>query len=913
MLEDATGKTAVFFGDPPGETEDQFFYTQLVPVGDLNGDGLDDAVGVNQAEGTVRLYVGVPFVGYQDTGVNVSPPVIPPQLVVRGFTDIDGDGFEDVVLGSAVQDAFLVAYGASTPDGAAVQVYNPGSARTSFQYNVADLGGATGTEVVRLAGRTFQDMDLQLQVFEIGSDRTLTEAQNVPVEELDGNAQNHKPSLVDIDGSGQPELATTQGFDTPTHVFPQETTDGVSFVGGPVLYESDDARPVGDLDGDGRHDFYVFDENTSTRYIAFGPSTLENGLSFDTEIPYGEDVVGAPQFMPQGGLGDVTDDGRPDVVLGLTDQAGETVGRRFFSVNSDGSGRTPVDVSFPRGHFFDSIVATKQVGDLNDDGAEDLAVVRSSLGQVEIFYGGASISNEPDLTLEAPVTGGNYLNVTGGDFDGDGVDDLAAGYNTGTQLDVYLGGAGIDAGVDHVINPSDFGFGGTYVPQNIGDVNGDGVDDLLATDLGFFGEQQNLAVFFGGSPLPDAPDATLQYPGGFFAGITAAAPGDLNGDGTADFVVGRPNFVGSATARGQADVYFGDSAPSFSSPDRTLRPENEDTPIFQYGFGLAGGDFDGNGQGDVAVRPAVAAPTATPSNVTVSIYEGGGSGFDDQVDRRLSVPAETGVGTDLDGDGLSNQVRGRLQTAPVPGTGADGLIQSSSSPTNALLYRPSAGPAPAAVFRAPNQDANMGNAYYNSVAAGDLTGNDRADVVFAQSDDNNDAARSSRVYRYEVPENLAPVAAADSFSTPEGQPLTVAAPGVLDNDTDGDGDALTASLVSGVSDGSLTRGRLVRVHAGHRVYRHRRVHLRGLERHRCRYGDGAASSRGQHHPRGADRRGLEPAVGAPGGGGPELWGRVLPLRERLLLRARIRIHRDRGWGRRAGRARAVRQLLGGHR
>jgi VCBS repeat-containing protein len=45
--------------------------------------------------------------------------------------------------------------------------------------------------------------------------------------------------------------------------------------------------------------------------------------------------------------------------------------------------------------------------------------------------------------------------------------------------------------------------------------------------------------------------------------------------------------------------------------------------------------------------------------------------------------------------------------------------------------------------------------------------------------------------------NDAPVAAADSYSVNEDTPLTVAAPGVLGNDTDVDGNALTAVLVSG--------------------------------------------------------------------------------------------------------------------
>jgi VCBS repeat-containing protein len=52
--------------------------------------------------------------------------------------------------------------------------------------------------------------------------------------------------------------------------------------------------------------------------------------------------------------------------------------------------------------------------------------------------------------------------------------------------------------------------------------------------------------------------------------------------------------------------------------------------------------------------------------------------------------------------------------------------------------------------------------------------------------------------------NHAPVAAGDSYSTNENTALTVSSPGVLGNDTDADGDSLTASQVSGPSHGSLS-------------------------------------------------------------------------------------------------------------
>ena len=54
------------------------------------------------------------------------------------------------------------------------------------------------------------------------------------------------------------------------------------------------------------------------------------------------------------------------------------------------------------------------------------------------------------------------------------------------------------------------------------------------------------------------------------------------------------------------------------------------------------------------------------------------------------------------------------------------------------------------------------------------------------------------------PVNDAPVAANDSYSTNEDTALTVAAPGVLGNDTDVDGNPLTAAMVAGPSHGTLT-------------------------------------------------------------------------------------------------------------
>ncbi|MGI9291943.1 MAG: Ig-like domain-containing protein, partial [Gammaproteobacteria bacterium] len=55
-----------------------------------------------------------------------------------------------------------------------------------------------------------------------------------------------------------------------------------------------------------------------------------------------------------------------------------------------------------------------------------------------------------------------------------------------------------------------------------------------------------------------------------------------------------------------------------------------------------------------------------------------------------------------------------------------------------------------------------------------------------------------------VDPNTPPVASADSYTLDQDTTLDVTAPGVLGNDTDGDGDGLTAALVSGPVNGGLT-------------------------------------------------------------------------------------------------------------
>jgi len=78
------------------------------------------------------------------------------------------------------------------------------------------------------------------------------------------------------------------------------------------------------------------------------------------------------------------------------------------------------------------------------------------------------------------------------------------------------------------------------------------------------------------------------------------------------------------------------------------------------------------------------------------------------------------------------------------------------------------------------------------------------------------------------PTNRAPVASNDSYSTPSGATLDVAAPGVLGNDSDPDGDVLAASRVAGPSNGTLALNRTARSPTSRqRLQRRRQLHVPG--------------------------------------------------------------------------------------
>ena len=236
------------------------------------------------------------------------------------------------------------------------------------------------------------------------------------------------------------------------------------------------------------------------------------------------------------------------------------------------------------------------VGDLNGDGFDDVAVGAGagSPGFGYVIFGQSGIPGTVDLgSLSgsdgfqiAPFddfTESNGLVVSAaGDINGDGFEDLAVadaeqGPYSGRTAVIY-GKAGGPGDIDLSALTSDQGFSvfgvGPYDASgrsisSAGDVNGDGIDDLLigapqADPGGREGAGEAYLIFGKAGGLGDinlatlTPDAGLKISGAGEDDATGASvrvAGDINGDGYADIIIGAPRF--DAAGSGKAYVIYG--------------------------------------------------------------------------------------------------------------------------------------------------------------------------------------------------------------------------------------------------------------------------------------------------------------------------------------------------------------------
>ena len=380
---------------------------------------------------------------------------------------------------------------------------------------------------------------------------------------------------------------------------------------------------AGDVNGDGRDDlivgsYFAPPAGTGSAFVIFGqPAPVSIDLAslgtagFRIDGGIANDQLG----YSVAGVGDVNLDGLADVAvggIGVDNGASDAAGAVFVVFGRTAT--TPVSiVNIPSagapGFRIDTVVpgqllgtGVAPVGDVNGDGRPDLAVSarqaspmsRGSAGATYVVFGPATnttinvaaITPTQGYTIAgaAPDDLSGTTLASAGDVNRDGRRDLIIGAigadnnsraSSGSAYVVFgpaspanvdlsnLGNAGfrIDgAGASHRIGQDVAG---------VGDVNGDGVDDVAIS-----AQQQADAgyVVFGkadGSTVDVAALGNAGFTiGGSFPGIEVRWPiggaADFNGDGRADVVAVEHNNLNTDPA--EVGIVYGYGAPAFTYP-----------------------------------------------------------------------------------------------------------------------------------------------------------------------------------------------------------------------------------------------------------------------------------------------------------------------------------------------------------
>jgi hypothetical protein len=265
--------------------------------------------------------------------------------------------------------------------------------------------------------------------------------------------------------------------------------------------------------------------------------------------------------------------------------------------------------------------------DLNRNGTDEVIIVPCGYDEVQIYELGANWDSLPDMVLHdlvlPPLKTGNWARqIALGDFNGDGLQDLAVAQvpqvSSGEKgrIHIFWGGPEFDSVPDltifrrgaNTVEAVEFGT----VMTCPGDLNADGFDDLfVASDFA----DDTAWVYYGGSPMDTNPDLVM------WGWVTHAAPaGDINRDGYDDLITSCDFSFSDA---GRVLIFYG--GPSFDSlPD--ARVNNWDFPYYMdhFGMAIAGlGDFNGDGVDDFAISALDAL-----SRGVVLIYSGTGEPTD---------------------------------------------------------------------------------------------------------------------------------------------------------------------------------------------------------------------------------------------------------------------------------------------
>jgi phospholipase C len=264
--------------------------------------------------------------------------------------------------------------------------------------------------------------------------------------------------------------------------------------------------------------------------------------------------------------------------------------------------------------------AAVAVGDFNNDGIPDLAVTNPTAGTVSILLGSGHNTFTLSDTLTTPTGNTEPTSIAVGDFNSDGNLDLAVGNIPSSTITIFLGnGTGnfsVGATLSDVVDP---------VSITTADLNKDGHLDLVVSNPAI----NTIAVLLGkgdGTFLAtsDSPATNLEAP-------MSIAVADFNQDGTLDLAIANETT-------GNVDILTGQGDGTFKTKYTTITAGAGASAI-------VAADFNGDGKADLAVV------NKTVGTVTIFLATTGGAFASGVTYATAAGPSSLVVG-DFNNDGV---------------------------------------------------------------------------------------------------------------------------------------------------------------------------------------------------------------------------------------------------------------------